>query len=168
MFAKRDAQGHLIKRAYGPGILKVFGVLAELKFLRGSALDIFGYTSERRTERELIREYRANILAILPKLNRSNLDQALALASLPEEIRGYSHIKETSLTLAVGRRAALMNGSSAQVVPLKDSKMRILLEEQSLLSGVAMKNAPKVGSVSTFWGAVHGGKGLSAKTSEYR
>ncbi|OZI29524.1 indolepyruvate ferredoxin oxidoreductase [Bordetella genomosp. 7] len=118
LLARRDAQGHLVKRAYGPGILKLFAVLARLRRLRGTVLDVFGYTAERRAERALIDTYRNDILAILPKLSRANLDRAVELASLPETIRGYGHIKEAAMQRAAARRAELMQGFSAPVLPI--------------------------------------------------
>ncbi|MPT39840.1 MAG: indolepyruvate ferredoxin oxidoreductase family protein [Achromobacter sp.] len=118
LFARRDAAGHLIKRSYGPGMLRVFRLLARLRGLRGSRLDIFGYTAERRAERELIREYRETLTAILSKLNRGNLDRAVALASLPEEIRGFGHVKEAAMEKVAERREALLKEFSATVVPI--------------------------------------------------
>src|SRR5690606_40135383 len=104
LWARCEAQGHLAKRAYDPGILKLFAVLARLRRLRGTVLDVFGYTAERRAERALIDTYRNDILAILPKLSRANLDRAVELASLPETIRGYGHIKEAAMQRAAARR----------------------------------------------------------------
>ncbi|OWT75642.1 MULTISPECIES: indolepyruvate ferredoxin oxidoreductase family protein [unclassified Achromobacter] len=115
-FAKHDAQGHLVKRSYGPWMLKAFGVLARLRFLRGTALDPFGRTAERRAERALIKDYRETLLrSILPKLDRGNLDAAVALANLPEHIRGYGHVKEASMEKAATQRAALLEKFSAPV-----------------------------------------------------
>ncbi|MFD4841151.1 indolepyruvate ferredoxin oxidoreductase family protein [Achromobacter sp. NPDC058515] len=118
MFARRGKDGHLVKRSYGPGMLRVFRVLARMRFLRGSRLDLFGYTKERRAERELIREYRETMTAILSKLNRGNLDRAVALASVPEEIRGYGHVKEASLVRAEAAREELLKAFSATVVSI--------------------------------------------------
>ena len=118
LFSRRDKQGHLIKRSYGPGMLKVFGVLAKLRRLRGTRLDVFGYTAERRAERELIREYRETMTAILSKLNRGNLEKAVTLAGLPEEIRGYGHIKEAAMERVAGKREELLREFSARVVAI--------------------------------------------------
>lgn len=118
LFSKRDSEGHLVKRRYGPATLRLFGVLARLRFLRGTAFDVFGHTAERRAERALIEQYREQLGAILPKLNRGNLEHAVALASLPEEIRGYGHIKEAAMARADVRRAELMREFSASVVPI--------------------------------------------------
>ncbi|ARP96695.1 indolepyruvate ferredoxin oxidoreductase family protein [Bordetella genomosp. 13] len=122
LLAKRDAKGHLVKRSYGPGTLRMFRMLARLRGLRGTALDVFGYTAERRAERELIRQYRDDITAILPKLSRGNLERAVALASLPEQIRGYGHIKEAAMEKAAARREQLMKDFSAQVVSLDGAR----------------------------------------------
>jgi indolepyruvate ferredoxin oxidoreductase len=97
LFAKKDAQGHLIKKQYGPWMLSAFRVLAKLKFLRGTALDPFGRTEERRTERALIGEYEALISEVLGGLTASKMPLALELANLPDEIRGYGHVKENNL-----------------------------------------------------------------------
>jgi len=123
LFARRDQHGHLIKRSYGPGMLRVFRVLARMRGLRGTKLDLFGYTAERRAERELIREYRETLAAILSKLNRGNLDRAVALASLPEEIRGYGHVKEAAMERVALRREELLKGFSATVVSIGGARV---------------------------------------------
>ena len=108
IFAKHDAQGHLIKKQYGPWMMKAFGVLAKFKGLRGTALDVFGYTEERKMERALITEYRNTIGGLLSKLNADNLAQAVAIASIPEDIRGYGHVKERHLKAAKQKEATLL------------------------------------------------------------
>jgi indolepyruvate ferredoxin oxidoreductase len=108
LLAKRDKQGHLVKQEFGPWMQKAFGVLARFKGLRGTAFDPFGYTAERRTERALIGEYRQTVEALLPKLNADNLAQAVAIASIPEDIRGYGHVKERHLKAAKEKEAALL------------------------------------------------------------
>jgi len=84
--------------------------LAKLKFLRGGALDVFGKTAERRLERELVAEYERDITAMLSRLGASNLDAAVALAGLPEQIRGFGHIKLRSVEAARKQREALLAG----------------------------------------------------------
>src|SRR5262249_12925549 len=81
------------KTSFGPWMMKAFGVLAKLKSLRGTAFDIFGYSAERRTERRLIGEYETMIAEILAKLSPRNHALAVALAAIPEKIRGYGHVK---------------------------------------------------------------------------
>jgi indolepyruvate ferredoxin oxidoreductase len=111
--AKRDDKGHLIKREYGPWMLRAFGILAKMKFLRGTPLDVFGHTEERRTERALIGRYAETIAALLPKLNADNLPKAVAIASIPEDIRGYGHVKERHLSNATQKEAALLKDFEA-------------------------------------------------------
>jgi indolepyruvate ferredoxin oxidoreductase len=108
IMAKHDASGQLIKKEYGPWMMKAFGVLAKFKGLRGTALDVFGYTDERKTERALIGRYRETVLALLPKLTADNLVRAVAIASIPEDIRGYGHVKERHLKAAQQKEAALL------------------------------------------------------------
>lgn len=98
LLAKRDARtGHLQKREFGPWILTAFRALEKFKFLRGTALDPFGYTEERRTERALIARYEASIRAALAGLDATNLAKAVELAGLPAQIRGFGHVKEANL-----------------------------------------------------------------------
>ena len=98
--ARKDAQGHLLKKAYGPWMHRVMGLLAQLKGLRGSWLDPFGRGEERRTERALIGEYRSCIERLLPRLREGNLALAVEIASIPEEIRGFGHVKARNLAAA--------------------------------------------------------------------
>jgi indolepyruvate ferredoxin oxidoreductase len=108
LMAKHDKEGHLVKKEYGQWMLKAFGVLAKFKGLRGTPLDVFGYTAERKMERALIGQYRQTIEALLPKLTADNLVQAVAIASIPEEIRGFGHVKERHLKAAKAKEAALL------------------------------------------------------------
>jgi indolepyruvate ferredoxin oxidoreductase len=98
--AKRNANGELVKRAYGPWVQTAFRVLARLKGLRGGAFDIFGRSAERRTERALIDDYRACIEELLATLSTERLAQAVEIARIPEEIRGYGHVKDRHLAAA--------------------------------------------------------------------
>jgi len=113
LLAKRNAKGELVKREYGPWVFKAFGLLAKLRGLRGTALDIFGRTEERRGERALIDEYQRTIDALLARLDRDNLAIAVKIASVPEEIRGYGHVKERHLAGAKARRAELLQAFDA-------------------------------------------------------
>jgi indolepyruvate ferredoxin oxidoreductase len=100
--AKKNAKGELQKKQFGPAMLTGFKLLARLKGLRGTALDPFGYTQERREERALITEYRALLEELLGVLGRTDADQtlypqALELARIPEQIRGFGHVKARNL-----------------------------------------------------------------------
>jgi indolepyruvate ferredoxin oxidoreductase len=83
-------------------------LLAKLKFLRGTALNPFGRSAERMQERELIADYEATIHHILDHLDAANHDAAVALARLPESIRGYGPVKERSVAAAMAKRGELM------------------------------------------------------------
>jgi indolepyruvate ferredoxin oxidoreductase len=108
LLAKKDKEGRLVKQEFGPWMLKAFAVLAKFKGLRGSALDVFGYTAERKMERALIGEYRQTIEGLLGKLNADNLASAVAIARIPEDIRGYGHVKERHLKAAKQKEASLL------------------------------------------------------------
>ncbi|MBE2262241.1 MAG: indolepyruvate ferredoxin oxidoreductase family protein, partial [Burkholderiaceae bacterium] len=108
LLAKKNAKGELIKQSYGPAMLTAFRWLARLKGLRGGAFDIFGRSEERRTERALIGEYRASIEEVLPLLNADNHATAVEIARIPEQIKGYGHVKERHLKAARVRWAELM------------------------------------------------------------
>ncbi len=107
LLAKTNDKGELQKRPYGPWMLSAFKLLARLKGLRGTALDVFGYSAERQTERALIDEYRASMEAVLLKLNADNHADAVALARIPEQIKGYGHVKDKHLKAARVQWAAL-------------------------------------------------------------
>ena len=108
LLAKHDSKGHLIKKEYGPWMMRAFGVLAKLRFLRNTPLDVFGYTDERKQERALIGEYCKTVGGLLSRLNADNLAQATAIARIPEDIRGYGHVKERHLKAAKQKEADLL------------------------------------------------------------
>lgn len=108
LFAKKDANGQPIKREYGPWMFSAFKLLARLKFLRGGKLDVFGYTAERRGERQLIADYLATVNTLLQRLDNDNVGLAAQIASIPEHIRGYGHVKDAHLHEAKAREAALL------------------------------------------------------------
>lgn len=106
--ARRDEHGHLVKQRFGPWMLSAFRLLAKLKGLRGTALDPFGRTEERRTERALIGEYKDCIEELLAGLTPERLPLAVEIARIPEDIRGYGHVKERHLAKAREKWAQLM------------------------------------------------------------
>jgi indolepyruvate ferredoxin oxidoreductase len=108
LLARRDeVTGHLQKREYGGWMIHAFRLLARLKFLRGTAFDIFGYTAERRTERKLIDGYLEMIEPPLANLKPEQIPALAKLARLPEMIRGYGHIKEQSIGKFLAEKARL-------------------------------------------------------------
>jgi indolepyruvate ferredoxin oxidoreductase len=108
LIARRNPlTGEPKKKAYGPWMLRLFGVLKKFKFVRGTPLDPFGYSAERRTERKLIAEYQALLNTIAAELTPLNHHTAVALAALPEKIRGYGPVKERHLAAAKAEEATL-------------------------------------------------------------
>ena len=108
LIAKKNAAGELQKSKFGPSMLTGFRWLAKLKGLRGTAFDVFGRSEERKAERALIGEYSASIDELLASLNAGNLALATEIARIPEEIRGYGHVRERHLASARPKWAALM------------------------------------------------------------
>jgi indolepyruvate ferredoxin oxidoreductase len=109
LLAKPDPRtGEPSKMQFGPWMMLPFRLLAKLKFLRGTALDLFGRTEERRMERALIVEYEKTLETLLAGLNRENHALAVEIASLPEMIRGFGHIKAKSVEVARAKRAELL------------------------------------------------------------
>ena len=100
LLAGRNDKGQLIKKKYGPAMQTAFRLLAALRGLRGTALDVFGYTEERRSERALIGQYRQIIEGLLPGLDAENHARAVEIARVPETIKGFGHVKERNLKAA--------------------------------------------------------------------
>ena len=108
LLSKRDAQGHLVKRPYGPWIVAAFKWLAKARFLRGSALDVFGHTGERRAERAAIGEFETLMRRIAGELDADRMAVALELARLQQSVRGFGHVKERSREAARLKQAQLL------------------------------------------------------------
>ncbi|MES2264803.1 MAG: indolepyruvate ferredoxin oxidoreductase family protein [Pseudomonadota bacterium] len=108
LLSKKDAKGHLVKAEYGSWVWKAFKLLARCKGLRGGAFDIFGYTDERKMERALIVEYRELVTSLLARLTADNHDTAIALAALPEKVRGFGHVKEKAVVGFHAEKARLL------------------------------------------------------------
>jgi indolepyruvate ferredoxin oxidoreductase len=109
IFARRDPlTGVPQKRAYGPWVFTLFKRLARLRRLRGTPFDIFGRTAERRLERALIAQYEMNLREIAAALDHDNHALAVEIASLPDAIRGFGHIKARSVEKVKAREAQLL------------------------------------------------------------
>ncbi|HRP95809.1 MAG TPA: indolepyruvate ferredoxin oxidoreductase family protein [Rhodocyclaceae bacterium] len=109
LFADKDpVTGELKKKAYGPWMLKAMQRLAKFKHLRGSRLDPFARTADRKLDRRIIADYEALIDEIVDGLEEANFETAVELASLPEQIRGFGHIRERYHAHAEQRKAALL------------------------------------------------------------
>ena len=121
LLARRDpVTGELQKREYGGWMLNAFRILAKFKALRGTPLDPFGHTEERKEERALAKGYAATIGELLATLAPDNHALAVEIASLPEHIRGFGHVKQRSIDSARRREAELLdafrNPSASPVV----------------------------------------------------
>ena len=108
MIAKANDKGELQKQKFGPWMLTAFRVLARLKGLRGTALDPFGRTEERKMERALIDQYLASVDEMLKTLDAGNHAAAVEVARIPELIKGYGHVKARHVETAQQQWAAAM------------------------------------------------------------
>ena len=97
LFSKRDKNGHLIKKEFGPWMFTLMKLLAKGKYLRGTWLDPFHFTKERLTERKLISQYERDVDYIIEYYNENNHDACINLALLPLQIRGFGHVKEQAI-----------------------------------------------------------------------
>jgi indolepyruvate ferredoxin oxidoreductase len=108
LLAKKNEKGELQKSSFGPGMLVAFRLLARLKGLRGGPFDLFGRTEERRQERALISDYLASVEELLAGLGADGAPEwraqryrlALDIARVPEQIKGFGHVKERNLRAA--------------------------------------------------------------------
>ncbi|MEO7851609.1 MAG: DUF6537 domain-containing protein, partial [Rubrivivax sp.] len=126
LLSKRDpSTGEPKKSEFGPWVLPILRVLAKLRFVRGSVFDVFGYTKERRIEQALIGQYETRIEHALSMLETSegerHKDLLVELASLPELIRGYGHVRARGIELSRTREAELLNAMRHRVIPLRQA-----------------------------------------------
>jgi indolepyruvate ferredoxin oxidoreductase len=104
----KDDKGRPRKIAFGGWMLDYgFPVLAKLKGLRGTSLDLFGYSEERRMERKLIADYEAGLDRLLGGLTPARLPLAIQLAQVPQQIRGFGHVKDASVAVAKAEEGKL-------------------------------------------------------------
>ena len=109
LISKKDPiTGQLKKRTFGPWMMNAFRLLAKLKVLRGTTFDILGKTEERKTERKLIEQYFGLVDIVLSNLNNENHHTAVELLSLPEQIRGYGHVKEKAIKMVKSKERQLL------------------------------------------------------------
>jgi indolepyruvate ferredoxin oxidoreductase len=120
LMGRKDTQARPVKTTFGPWMIKIFRVLACLKSLRGTSLDVFGYSEERRGEQQLISDYETLVDELLAGLTPENHSLAVALASIPEKIRGYGYVKHIHLERAKVEEARLLaqfrSGVSLQTI----------------------------------------------------
>jgi indolepyruvate ferredoxin oxidoreductase len=107
-----------LKMTFGPWMLSAFKVLSKFRFLRGTPLDVFGYTAERKTERQLIADYEAMLGEIMDNLTPANHATAVGLAAIPEKIRGFGHVKLRHLAAAKAEERSLREQFRAGGAPV--------------------------------------------------
>ncbi len=134
LLARRGPDGLPRKMRFGPWVFPVFRALAAMRRLRGTPLDPFGYTAERRIERALVRDYAALVDELLARLDAGTLAAACALAAVPDAIRGYGHVKLRHLVQAKKREWALARGMGFEA-PVSDAVRRAV--EQAAAPSVA-------------------------------
>jgi len=116
IMGRRGNDGKPRKSSFGPWMMQGFRLLAAIKGLRGTAFDLFGYSAERRMERQLLAQYEADLELVGAALAPGKIEAAVALASVPALIRGYGHVRQASAEKAAGERARLLNRLS-QALP---------------------------------------------------
>ena len=115
ILGRKGSDGLPRKSSFGPWMMTGFRVLSKIKALRGTPLDIFGYSAHRRFERSLIGQFEADLDLICRELQPHRLDAAVALASVPMTIRGYGHIKEANAERAAAERTRLVERFLAEI-----------------------------------------------------
>ena len=115
LLAKTNDRGELVKQRYGPWMMTAFTWLARLKGLRGTAFDVFGRTEERRQERAWIKRYQAMLEEVCRALDAgqgaedgARYQNALSLAQIPQDIRGFGHVKARHSALAMEKWRSLI------------------------------------------------------------
>ncbi|UWQ47390.1 indolepyruvate ferredoxin oxidoreductase family protein [Leisingera aquaemixtae] len=121
MLGGTDPNGRPQKRKFGAGMERGFRLLAKLKSLRGTPLDIFGYTEERRMERALIKQYEGDMQEWLPKASPEIMEPLVALAELPLQIRGFGPVKMANEQKAAKRREELLAALRRGGMPVKQA-----------------------------------------------
>jgi len=133
LLARPGPDGRPRKLRFGPWLMPAMKLLASMRRLRGSWLDVFGRTEERRMERALVREYEATIDELLGALDRDNLAVAVAIAKVPERIRGYGHVKLANVATAKARQRELLDrfhGRAADAPPTQKKPIPIAVVDQ--------------------------------------
>jgi indolepyruvate ferredoxin oxidoreductase len=109
LLSKTGPNGRPMKREFGPWLERPLRVMARMKGLRGTPLDVFGYTGERKMERALIKQYERDMAEVLAKLTPQTREAIVALAELPKQIRGFGPVKQAAETKAAKRREELLS-----------------------------------------------------------
>jgi indolepyruvate ferredoxin oxidoreductase len=113
ILGRHGPDGSPRKSRFGPWMMTGFKALAALRRLRGTALDVFSYTAERRMERALLTQYEEDVARIIQTMSARSIEAAAALASVPAMIRGYGHVKAANADKAAEERKRLIARFSA-------------------------------------------------------
>ena len=108
IFGRKDSEGKPVKTQFGPWMFSALKVLAKLKRLRGTPLDVFGYSAERRSERKAIKAYQKLADELIKNLTPANFGLAAELARLPLKVRGFGHVKEANAQAVAKEQAGLL------------------------------------------------------------
>ena len=119
-FARLDpASGRMKKGEVGPWAMTAFRAMARLKFLRGTWLDPFRLSDERKLERRLIAQFEADVADLTQRLTPASHPIAVRVVGAYESIRGYGHVKEASAAKAAKTRADALNELKAGKAPVE-------------------------------------------------
>ena len=110
---KKESNGRAQKRRFGPWMMRMMAQLARLRVLRGSRLDPFRFSADRRLDRRLIERYEATLEQLLAGLNEDNLAIAIRIARLPEQIRGFGYLRHEAAAEAAGEERKLLEQFTA-------------------------------------------------------
>ena len=121
ILGRKDEAGRPRKSRFGPWMMTGFSVLSKLRFLRGTPLDPFARTEERKAERRVLAEYEATLDRVARELSAANSAAAAELLAYPEAIRGYGHVRAASMEKAAGKRAALLRRFEAPEAPVREA-----------------------------------------------
>lgn len=116
VLGRRDAEGRPRKSSFGPWMMPAMRLLAACKGLRGTIFDLFGYSAERRMEKDLLAQYERDLDFIAERLSPTTVEAAAGLAALPELVRGYGHVKRTAVERAAAERARLLDRLAGEPV----------------------------------------------------
>lgn len=122
LLSKKDKDTGLPKKRQLPGaVFWLFKLLAGMKFLRGTPLDIFRYSADRRLERQMLREYEALLEELAAQVNETNYSAAVQLAALPMQVRGFGHVKARSYQQAEASKSLLLREFRGELIALADT-----------------------------------------------
>ena len=94
VLGRKDSKGHPVKTTFGRGMATLFPVLSAFKVLRGTPLDVFGYSAERRLERQILADFIDELGQMSQVLTKENSVKLAEFLSYPAKIKGYGHVKQ--------------------------------------------------------------------------